>query len=136
VPKLQELTATDFPDVDAGQFNQWKEMLNSITRRFQYAMVAVVVAVVVQFLVGGIVGAVIFVVVLVGWFAVMWGHIRPLRRKWEAYGREIGIDDAALLRAGIDTAKAKQTQRTVIAVVLIAGAAIIGLVLFLAYVVD
>lgn len=134
--KLQELTAADFPGVDPGRFEQWKGMNSTVAKRIQYAMWAIVAAVIVQFLVGGIVGGLIFVAVLITWFAVMLGHIRPLRLKWEAFGREIGIDDAALLRVGIDTAKAKRTRRTVLVVVLIAGAATIGLVLALAYLVD
>lgn len=125
--RIGDLTAADFPNVDPAKFERWKEMQRSVTQKIQFAMLAVIGGVAVQLLVGGVVGAVIFIAVVIGWFAVMLGHIRPLRLKADAFGRENGIDDAAFARAGIDMAKARATQRTVIIVVLVAGAAIIGL---------
>lgn len=131
--RIADLTAADFPEVDAGRFEEWKAMYATVATRTNYAMIAVVGAVVVYFLVGGVVGAAIFVVGFVGWLLVMWGHIRPLGLRAEAYGNEIGIDDAALLRVGIDRVKDRETRRrVVVAVVIVAGLAIAA-VLAIAY---
>ncbi len=97
--KIKDLTAEDFPGIDADKFESWKQAQSSVGRAIAMSNWFIWPALLVELAIRGVLGATIFLLSLFGWFIYMFTYVRRRGKEARSLGEELGIEGDVLRRA-------------------------------------